>query len=167
MSQHTEQIIDNLNLSFIYFFKDLPSSENIMINGSAQFNFCFSLKFSILKLKDNSAFFVKWQQVLGADKQYRDVIMWNAYKEIKDLVSAKRKEIEDQILEEFLRRFPTFANKLNNNVQIMRDSTNNTNTSKESGDSVPLISIQTSNDDLPFDEDDEELFNRMISQEED
>ena len=49
----------------------------------------------------------------------------------------------------------------------MRDSTNNTNTSKESGDSVPLISIQTSNDDLPFDEDDEELFNRMISQEED
>jgi hypothetical protein len=167
-----EQIINDLVVTFIYFRPDSSPSENILMNGSVQFNYCFPLRFSIMKQKDNSSIFVKWQCYKDEKTgEYREVNKWNTFNN-KELVTARKKEIEEQIIEDFLRRYPTYANMINSNVQILRGNVSsssapsiNVNVKSSPENDVPLISIQTK-DDIPF-EDDDELFQRMLSQNED
>lgn len=171
-----EQIINDLVVTFIFFNKDSANnspSENVLMTGNVQFNFCFPLRFTVMKQKDNSSFFIKWQCYKDEKSgEYREVNKWNTFSH-KELVAARRKEIEDQIIEDFLRRYPTYANMINNNIQILRGNVSSTSTTSSTSatnsvannTNVPLISIQ-SNDEIPF-EDDDELLQRILSQEED
>lgn len=168
-----EQIINDLVVTFIYFSGEngkKSQSENILMTGSVQFNFCFPLRFTVMKQKDNSSFFIKWQCYKDESSgKYIEVNKWNTFNH-KELVEARRKEIEAQILEDFLRRYPTYANMLQSNVQILRGNVSASTVSSiqntNSASNVPLISIQSNDDTIPFD-DDEELFQRILSQNED
>lgn len=165
MSQTPEQIINDLVITFIFFYENKSPSENIIMDGNVQFNFCFPLRFNVMKYKNNSGFFIRWQTYKDSTGEYKEVVRWNAVIH-KELVAARKKEIEEQILEEFLRKYPKYSEAINNSVQIIRGSVD-----KKKEESVPLISIQTpSHDDsIPFntEDDDDELFQRMLSQNED
>lgn len=179
-------IMKNLVPTHLIFFEPKVSINNMVMNGSVQFNYMFSIYFNVWKYKSGTGFFVAWQQSKSNDGTYRDAIRWNTFKDNED-AKAHKKEIERHIIEEMLKRYPSFANMINSQVKIFNDTPFEPVEGNSKADDPPFISVQSNHnssnnnghydDDIvvsgmgdsksviddPY-EDDEDMFARLISQ---